>query len=295
MSALLVAQAHYRRRARRARLVEREAARLWRQVDRSNIAGSWASLMLRLLIVVTETQRAAAAEADGYLTAVTGLDPPGVNADALAGVASDGWPLDSLLLQPVVTAKVALARGATTTRAMTSGLAALQMIAATQVADAGRVADGIAVAATPRTSYVRMVVGATCARCLILAGRSYGWNRGFLRHPKCDCIHIPADESTAGDLTTSPKAAFTAMDRAEQDRVFGAAGAEAIREGADMARVVNARRGMYTAGGRRFTTEATTRRGTGRRVRLMPEQIFTEANGDRAEAVRLLRLHGYLL
>jgi hypothetical protein len=30
-------------------------------------------------------------------------------------------------------------------------------------------------------------------------------------------------------------------------------------------------------------------------VRLMPEQIYLEAAGDRAEAIRLLRLHSYLL
>lgn len=80
------------------------------------------------------------------------------------------------------------------------------------------------------------------------------------------------------------------MDHVEQDKVFGKASAEAIREGADMARVVNARRGMYEAGGRQFTHEVA-----GRRPRLMPEQIFREARGNRDEALRLLRLHGYLI
>lgn len=121
----------------------------------------------------------------------------------------------------------------------------------------------------------------------------------------CDCVHIPASEDTANDLRTNPKAAFAAMDRAEQDRVFTKAGAEAIRDGADMNQVVNARKGLYTAGGRTFTTEATTRRGIagkrlaakrgGRAIRLMPKQIFREANGNREEALRLLRLHGYIL
>lgn len=101
------------------------------------------------------------------------------------------------------------------------------------------------------------------------------------------------------------------MDEAEQDRVFGKAGAQAIRDGADIARVVNARRGMTTAadpsGRRRLvrderglftTTEATTRRGrlpgqvAG--ARLMPESIYEIAKGDRDEAIRLLRAHGYI-
>jgi hypothetical protein len=47
---------------------------------------------------------------------------------------------------------------------------------------------------------------------------------------------------------------------------------------------------MVTADGRLYTTEAA-----GRRPRLMPEQIYREAHGDRGEAIRLLRLHGYLM
>lgn len=287
-------QSHYRDRARLARLAEQAAARLWRQVDSANIASSWETLLPRLLAALVAGQRASAELTDPYLQALD-LDGPRVNPSAFAGIASDGRDLETLLRQPVVTSKVALARGAGTARALASGQMALRIIAATQVADAGRVADGVAVAARPEVGYVRMVVGKTCARCLILAGKRYRWNAGFDRHPKCDCIHIPTREDAADDLRTDPKAAFRAMSREEQDQVFGKAGAEAIREGADMARVVNARRGMTTAGGRRLTTEATTRRGTGRAVRLMPEQIYLEARGDRAEAIRLLRLHGYLL
>lgn len=82
------------------------------------------------------------------------------------------------------------------------------------------------------------------------------------------------------------------MPLAEQDRVFGRAGAQTIREGGDIGRVVNARRGMYTAGGKQFTSEAATV--LGRRVRLMPEQIYREAGGNRDETLRLLRSHGYL-
>lgn len=75
----------------------------------------------------------------------------------------------------------------------------------------------------------------------------------------------------------------------EQDKVFGKAGAESIRQGADISQVVNARSGMYSAHGRLLTTA-----GGARRVRLMPEQIIREAGGNRQEAVRLLGLHGYL-
>jgi hypothetical protein len=89
---------------------------------------------------------------------------------------------------------------------------------------------------------------------------------------------------------TNPRVYFDGLSRAEQDKAFTIAGAEAIRAGADIGKVVNARRGMRTAtDGRLYTTEAA-----GRRPRLMPEQILIEANGNRDEAIRLLRLHGFV-
>ncbi len=298
MSALQVAAAHGRRRARLAELLRREAKRAWALVDRAAISETWALQLPRLLLGISDAQRDAASTADTYLTAV--LAEQGVTASpanrvdpgAFAGVASDGRSLASLLALAGITVKTALAAGTPVDRAMAAGSALVQLAAHTQVADAGRVADQVALVARPqKLGYVRMIVGETCSRCLILAGRRYDWNAGFLRHPKCDCIHIPAADNAAGDLRTDPKLAFAAMDQAEQDRVFGTAGAEAIRDGADMAKVVNARRGMQTASdGRLYTTEAA-----GRRPRLMPEQIYREAGDDRDEAVRLLRLHGYLL
>jgi hypothetical protein len=118
---------------------------------------------------------------------------------------------------------------------------------------------------------------------------------------------------------TDPKAYFDSLSREGQDEVFGAGDAEAIRLGADMNQVVNARRGMQTASlfGRdvRVTTEGTTTRGLAgqrlgarqttsknaddryrraTRVRLMPEQILRDAR-DRGDAIRLLKQHGYLI
>lgn len=81
--------------------------------------------------------------------------------------------------------------------------------------------------------------------------------------------------------------------------MFTKDGAKAIRDGADPGQVVNARRGMAVSAGRTVTTEGTSRRGFARSrlggaVRLMPEQIYRDAS-SREEAVRLLRLHGYLV
>lgn len=63
----------------------------------------------------------------------------------------------------------------------------------------------------------------------------------------CDCRHIPCPEAVADDLTTDPRAYFDSLSGPEQERIFTRSGAKAIRDGADMGRVVNARRGMSSS------------------------------------------------
>lgn len=338
MSLRAVALEHYRRRARLARAMESAAARLWGRVDRGRIADSWAALVPALLALLVGAQRAAAGQADEYVAAALaeqGLSQEAVgrvNVDALVGIASDGRPLDTLLYQPAITALTGIAAGHVVPRAMAAGQVALQMIVATQVADAGRVADQVALTAHRRASgYVRMLVGDSCSRCVILAGRWYAYNAGFDRHPRCDCIHVPAREDTGDSIRTNPRTYFDSLSREEQDRVFTRAGAEAIRLGADISQVVNARRGAYgltpagarltaeearaVRGGRRLgrltavdvfgrqlyvTTEGTRRGLAARRLRpgaprLMPESILQLAGDNRDEAIRLLRYHGYII
>lgn len=202
-----------------------------------------------------------------------------IPAAAFAGTASDGRPLVSLFEQA-------------------SSPEALALMAVTQVQDAARQAASVSIAARPRVGWVRMLNPPSCSRCAILAGRFYRFSQGFQRHPRCDCRHIPTTEDLSGDLTTDPDAYFRSLSGAEQDRIFGKGGAEAIRQGADMNQVVNARRGMSTAqNGLRFTTSSTGRRGAyrGPGQRLMPESILEIAGNDRAYAQELFRRFGYLV
>ncbi len=296
MSAEDIALAHQRERAGLAAIAEEAAAQAWARVDPDLIYATWAQQLPNLTAVVTAAQTQAAATADDYLDAVLGaqnLDTAAagrIDPRSFAGIASDGRALESLLQQPAITALQAIQGGASVDRAMASGLASARMIASTQVADAGRAADSAAMAARPSASgYIRVVVGRTCSRCTVLAGKYYAWNAGFDRHPKCDCIHLPTVEAKAAGLIRKPREVFDGLSRAEQDRAYGKAGAAAIRDGADPAQVVNARRGMYVAGG-----EQLTRTSAGRTRRLMPEQIYRQA-ADRDEAVRLLRQNGYLV
>lgn len=279
-----VARRHYAARRRLISAVAGEAARLWRQVDPARISDSWLSHLGRLLLVLTGAQQAAAGQADDYLDAVLAAQGIGTAAEgrasitALSGIASDGRDLAMLLYQPAVTALTAIGRGATVDRALAGGYAHLDMIARTQVADAGRVADAVAMTTRPEVSgYRRMLVGRSCSRCVILAGRWYRYNAGFDRHPRCDCVHVPAREDTADDARTDPRKYFDSLTKAEQDRTFTAAGAEAIRLGANPAQVVNARRGaagLTPAGARITGPEARILRGGRSRGRLEATDVY---------------------
>jgi hypothetical protein len=268
---------------------------------------AWATL--------TTAQRRAAEIGNDYMDAAArteGIDPgPRVKATSLAGIASDGRNLETLLFQPLVKMLVQEAAGSPFPDVLSTGRNSMNLITTTQIHDAARVAEGTKVASNKRwKGYVRMVEPSACSRCIILAGRTYSWNTGFLRHPNCRCAHIPT--SIARPDAADPREMFDAMSRKEQDRAFTKEGAEAIRLGADPARAVNARQGMnttQTATGRQVKQAIDyrgqqglyiTRAGTGVKrqrgqIRLMPESILRFAAGNRDEAIRLLRVHGYIL
>lgn len=313
---------------------------LWREVDRRDLTGSWEALVgPRIIETVAAGQAAAAALTDPYLSAMVaaeGADPrvgSRVRPAAFAGYAADGRTLDTLLYLPVITTKQAIGAGLSDTEAMLRGLNQLLRITASEVTSAGRTATGAGIAAR-RTiqGYIRIAASPCCARCAILGGKEFGWNAGFQRHPRCDCYHMPAvlvargrrgsrlETRTPPGAVTDPRAYFNSLSRREQERLFTIAGARAIRDGADVTSVVNARRGMYTSTAYRqrvrATREGTSRRGaffraeraraisrgqvpvsgTGFRLRtprLLPEEIYRLA-ATRDEAIAMLRRFGYI-
>lgn len=314
---MLRAALNYKRRTERSAITtEREARRLWRQVDHSRIVDSWSMLVPGLLVMVMTAQADAGSAAGPYVDEalrVQNVDAPElgeINPFGLVGWASDGRQLETLLMSPAFTAIQALQRGATLTRSLAMGQAHAEMIAATQVADAYRVATSVAGATRRVRHYVRAITPPSCSRCIILAGDNMWWKTDFRRHPRCKCISVPVDDPRS-DLITDPRGYFDSLSEAEQDRIFTKAGAQAIRDGADMNRVVNARRkaaGLAGAseGQRRlqrrdvagqdlFTTSELTVYGSrGQQlVRLMPESIYEIAR-DHADAIRLLKAHGYI-
>ncbi|QZZ32603.1 hypothetical protein A7X85_09915 [Streptomyces sp. ST1015] len=279
-----------------------------------------------IVTAVAEGQLSVAAAAQAYIAAQmaaqggSALAEAALVAEAFAGIAPDGGPLETLLYLPAIGVRQRLAAGLTPDEAMLGGLADMARYASTAVADAARSADQVAMAANPScVAYVRVVQLPSCARCIVLSGQMYSRSEGFLRHPNCDCQTLPLHEHEWPEVPT-PQQLVGRMSEREQHRVFTVAGARAIGDGADVGQVVNARRGMSTAHvfGRdvQATTEGTTRRGVyGRRLRraggefarvpgqrytrattprLMPEEIFRIADG-RAEELRLLRRYGYIV
>lgn len=326
-----VAREHYRRQQLIVRRTANQMQALWRRLDVADLDGSWQAVAGGMVATVTAGQREAAAQADPYVAAVIaadGLDSdPGGQSDALAfaGAAADGRPLKSLFYEPVIDTKWRLQQaGQSAVESLLGGLEKLLKASATEVADAGRTAAGASIAGNRTINgYVRVVNPPACARCIILAGTEYGWNRGFQRHPRCDCIHMPTKLIARGrhhPRAFDSHAYFNSLSAAEQNRIFTAAGAQAVRDGASLSSVVNARRGMYTADsyGRtvRATRESTTRRGQWYRAerqraiqrglvprsgrgfrltapRLLPEEIYRLAD-NRSEAIAMLRRFGYL-
>lgn len=314
------AVAHMEARARLVEATGRAARSVWRDLDRDNIYTSWLGLLTRTVAVVAAGQLAAARGAEPWLEELLGRDPEQPESGrlvpaALVGVDGGGRPLASVLMAPMWAALRLVTAGRPIAQAMVSGQALLDVIVQTAVADAGRVADQVAMVSRPAIkSYVRVVEAGACSRCVILGGVESSVSRAFQRHPKCKCSMDPVTADHR-PTATSPEDVFDAMSPAQRRKTFGAAGTKAIEDGADIAQVVNARRGMTSATvfGRRVqaTSEGITSRGfAGSRLknlqkvrgqryrlsqtpRLMPEEIMRLAD-SREHAVRLLERNGYI-
>lgn len=257
------------------------------------------------------------ASATASTMAIAGMAESGreplVIASAFAGVSSLGFPISEPLVATIDQHIPAPAEPMPSTWWTDANefMASVELLIAAEIADAGRSAAQAEIVSRPDwTNYVRMLNPPSCPRCAILAGRIYRDLEGFRRHPNCDCVHVPvASWQSAHDegLVSSPMEAF----EKGQIRGLSKADEQAIRDGADISRVVNATRGTSVPGitaayraetfGRKVkaTTDATTKRSQWRKdnptrlVRLRPESIYEHAK-DRADAIRLLRLYGYI-
>ena len=268
-------------------------SRSWRMVGDDFDAG-WLVAGPRIVAAVTGAQAEVAALADRYVSEVAPLTVSRLraaeyepNLAAWVGVAGDGRPVETLAAGAVIQAKQHVAGGATSFQARQQAGKWLTSAMGTVLSDTHRGVEQVGIKARRIGLYTRMLTGpSNCGRCVILAGRKYRSAQAFLRHPQCDCVHIPASENMAGDLTTNPHVYLDSLDDAGLARVLGSkANAQAWRDGADVNQLINA----YRKKGAVLRPQIP---GT-RQARLMPSSIYELATSH-AGAQRLLRVHGWI-
>ena len=292
-------------------------ARAWATIGNDFDAG-WETVGPTVSQTVRAAQVEVAGLADGYVPAVlaeTGQrvrEPEyAVAARQWAGTAGSGYPVEQVAYGAVIRTKTAVAGGASIQQALRSGGLQLVNSLGTVIADTERSAVAVRSHSMRVSGYVRMLTPPSCGRCVVLAGEHYTSRQAFLRHPGCDCVHIPAAESIATDLAVNAQEYLDSLDDKGLARVLGSkANAQAWQDGADFNQLVNAyrRKGAVQSAQQfdrriKYTTEGTTRRGLARSrmdaagvtgPRLMPETIYQIAP-NRDAAVQMLRDYGWVV
>ena len=301
--------AHHRLLVKEQKRTVQRAKRAWNDVSPDWISQTWEQQIPMLARDLAAAQTSVAASSmvasAGALETQGSWAPPKafLNPASFGEATSTGGRLEGLLYRPVIQAKELITAGHGVTPAMEKAGQLLSVMLASTLADVARSAASIGTLARPGSGYVRIVHGDACDRCLILAGKFYRWNQGFLRHPRCNCSHVEAHLSKAAaeahGMYEDPYEAFKGLSEAEQNAKFGKARAQAIRDGADIFQVVNSRAGMTPNG--LFTTAGTSKRGHAGKIlkpgqrRATPELLYKWAGNDRDKALALLKEHGYIL
>lgn len=272
--------------------------KLWRRMG-DDFDASWAVVGPQVVNLVERARTASVATALPYTSRVLAEtnqrdDATGyLSPEPFLLSAPDGRSIDSLYAQSVSKAKGAVGTGLSAAAAREQVGRWLTMVTLTTLADTRREVYAADIVQRPTlTGYVRMLNPPSCGRCVILAGKWFRWNEGFQRHPRCDCAHIPASENVGGDLRTDPYEYFKSLTPEQQEKQFGRIEARAIRDGADIYRVVNIS-GVPGSPGRGLAT-AKAARIYGTPSRLTIDDIYRQA-GTRTNAIRMMREEGYIL
>lgn len=286
--------AFYRDQQRIADVTGRAVAKQWRGLGDDFDLG-WARIRGGTTEVVQAGMAASVRSAAAYtpsLLAETGVAAPPAGRLLQARFyesAPDGSELASYFDAAPIRAKQAVAAGATGLRARQMAGAWLMSKVLTVLADTRRDVVSVDMAQRPNlTGYVRMLNPPSCKDCAILAGKWFRWNEGFERHPNCDCVHIPATNqqwAEAEGFVSDPYEYFNSLTEAEQDRLFTRAGAQTVRDGGDIYRVVNIQnRGLGVS-------KQAVKYGTPLRMR--PQDIY-DLGLTREQTIRVLAREGYI-
>lgn len=262
----------------------RRALLWWRRFDPQQLDLGWELYGQRLVDEAVAAQVEAAKQSNRYMASVAvavGQNPgPKVVPEAFSGAQLDGREVGPALFGAVTTTKE-VTRTAGAARAFEVGASFLATVVGAAIQDMGRQSDMVAAAGKAWTRYVRVLSPGACSRCAVLAGKGSAMV-AFKRHPRCRCTAYPivttgnAEGKVPDGFFDNPSAYFESLSGAEQDRVFTLAGARAIREGADISAVVNARRGAYGIG---YSGHYNIPVKTGPRGSLQPVTVGIKADG----------------
>lgn len=296
----------------------RAADKTWKGVDPLRVRESWNRTNVDFITLFAALQTRAASDAMDASTLMLAEQDDYVRPDGIAnpkafgtGFAPSGIDLESYFSIPVTRTLQAIKSGVGESDAMQIGRATLRQMSTQALEDTSVSAMGVSITQRAGVGYVRVESPDCCPRCAILAGKYFRHGQNFLRHPKCHGTTIPCkgrDKAEKQGWITDPMDRFNRMSEAEQDRVFGHADAQAIRDGADIYQVVNAHRGMRPVGRGNIsmtTSEGTSRYGWSRMIRkyeygqkqrrrLTPEGIYS-FNLPREQTIELLKREGYIL
>jgi hypothetical protein len=299
---------------RYASLLQREQGRLERSLQQvfPRIDTSFAPVAGLLAARIATSQQRIATAGMNYTEELLGEfieDAGTVTTRPLVGVTGAGIDVEEVF---------AGARIMSTQDSLRAGLVWALQLAHTALADTGRQSVVLGMGTRNCGGYMRALVGNTCSRCAILAGRLYWTEEPFKRHPQCDCQHIPYKSEPDEKYLVDAEDYFNSLSEAQQDNIN---------------QVVNARRGMWSVAdmnGRRrmarrevfgqqlyVTSEGMTRRGIAysrlrdrragdvklpgsryvqsRAPRMMPESIMEVAGTNKTLYLNLLKRHGYIL
>jgi hypothetical protein len=283
-----VAAAHLARRQILTDHATSRALRQWARFDLDRLETSWELAAPLMVAQVVAAQREAARQTALYLAGVeraSGAErlASQVAAESFGGVTLDGRELGPAMYGAVTTTKKLIGGGRPPREAFTVGASFLATVVGAAIQDMGRQADMVGAAQRTWTRYVRVLSAGACSRCAVLAGKAT-YRETFLRHPRCKCQSFPitvvnGKETNLDSLhmPSSPEEYFESLSRAQQDKVFTKAGAEAIRNGANPTSVVNARRGAYGIG---YSGHYNVKVPTGSRSTLQPVTIGTKPDGS---------------
>jgi hypothetical protein len=289
------APAFYAAQAATAADAATEIAGLWQGINLADIAVWWAQIREQVLAVIAAGQVRAAVTVDAYQQAIlrddglTPLAPGRIDPLAFAGHNGDGVPLPDVVDAVPIWMKADIAAGTPPEEAAEKARYRAELLAKTEIQRSSSRAGFVGRTIEPRfKAWERYVNLPACGRCIVLAGTRYRSKEIMPRHPGCDCGWYEVTEAhDRGPAENEPSALFESMTPAQQDKAFTKAGAQAIRAGADVSQVVNARRGalgLLPPGARITDAEAATlrnglKRGRLQATRINGRDVFTTTSG----------------